>query len=91
MIDKPRRTVDLPIKTGVSAPSDRLVFIYSATSNTSAQTATIAVSDLYSNLITDPANSNTTVIAKGTLLFSNSFGYFAVANNVLKRFPLSSF
>lgn len=91
MTDKPRRTVDLPIKTGVAAQSDRLVFIYTAASNTIAQTATIAVSDLHSNLIADPANSSVTLVAQGTLLFSNGYLYFATANNHLKRIALSDF
>lgn len=77
------------------------------TVNSVAQTATITIQNFFagdpavpilvSNLTfsnisqTDPANSVAITVKQGTLFFSNSFGYIAIANNYLVRWPLNSF
>lgn len=76
------------------------------TSNSVAQTATITVQNLFGNTQgltviaanlqvstqqSDPTHSNSLpTIQQGTMFFSNTFGYVAVANGVLARFNIST-
>jgi len=90
MVDQAKRIPDLPVKTSV-APTDQLVFVFGAANSSTAQTALLAVSDLYSNTIADPSSNSELQVPKGTLLFSNNFGYIALANNYVKRFAISDF
>jgi len=101
MTDQGVRTSNLAIKIGVSNTSDRLMFIYNAANSLIAQTATITVASLFANVpniimkdirSVDPVNSTfTNTIPQGTLYFTNDFGYYAIANGVLRRWPLSDF
>lgn len=75
--------------------------------NSVAQTSTISVQNLLANSPnlqivvanlqvsseqSDPANSTALPsIQQGTMFFSNTFGYIAVANGVLKRWAISTF
>ncbi len=105
MTDQGKRTSSLPIKEIANTVSDRVVFVFNASNTTTAQTATIAINDLLSSanlsivcksLVlddsrSDPTGSNALTIPEGTLFFSSEYGYLAIADNVLKRWPLVSF
>lgn len=78
--------------------NDRVIFLWNydaavaANNPQLAQTSLISISNLLNfPTQTDPANSTSLTITQGSLFFSNTFGYYAVANNVTKRFALSSF
>ena len=102
-----RSTLVLPLKNGVANSGDPLVFVYSYGNSTIAQTALITIDHLFSNTPnlhvvaanlemndfrpTDPANSSILAVEQGTIFFTNSYGYYAVANNQLKRWPISDF
>jgi hypothetical protein len=90
-----KRIDTLPVRT-LAAPTDRVMVYYNAANSFTAQTATITVANLLGNsggfpLYPDPANSTSIMVQAGTLFFSNSHGYYAVADNKLKRFLLSDF
>ena len=86
-----KRIDTLPVRT-LPASTDRVMVYYNAANSLTAQTATIEVGHLVRNLPQpDPANSTSIMVLAGTLFFSNSYGYYAVANNKLKRFLLSDF
>ncbi len=105
MTDQGKKTSSLPIKETANTISDRVVFVFNASNTTTAQTATIAINDLFSSAnlsITckslviddsrsDPSSSTALTIPEGTLFFSSEFGYLAIADNVLKRWPLLTF
>ena len=76
------------------------------TANAVAQTALISINNLLSNTANlvvapttlivatqqaDPANSTALTVQQGTLFFSNTFGYIAIANNITRRFAISVF
>lgn len=91
MADAGKRINTLPIRTS-PASTDRVMVYYNAANSFIAQTATIEVGNLMKNLPQlDPANSTSIMVQAGTLFFSNNYGYYAVANNTLKRFLLSDF
>jgi len=91
MTDQGKTIPALPVQNAVS-DSDRLVILYNAANATTAQTATIAVSDYETrDISTDPANSSVTTIPAGRLFFSNGYLYFSTANNHVKRVALSDF
>lgn len=105
MADSAKKVNELPVKTSANT-SDQMIFIYNAANATLAQTAIITLSNLmantpnlqirasnvgFTNTISDPANSTATTVLAGTVLFSNAFVYFAIANNILKRAALSTF
>lgn len=105
MADQGKRTDALPDKTGLVSANDRVVVLYGANSSV-AQTALIPLRNLLANtanlqvvaanlvlsdIRSNPANSTALTIAQGTLFFSSTFGYFAIANNTLVRWAVSSF
>lgn len=100
MADRGVTTLQLPLKTTANT-GDVVVFIYNyATANSSntgsAQTSIAPLSNVlpatFGQLITDPSHSNTLTVTQGSLLFSNSYLYFATSNNNLVRLgPFSSF
>ena len=94
MTDRAKKISELTVLT--SASGDDLLVIVDDPSGT-AVTKKITVSNLFGNSQANvviygatPANSAIT-IKQGTLLYSNSYLYIAVANNVVKRLPLESF
>lgn len=106
MANQGKTTLQFPQKTAPYDANDVLVFVYGAdTSNTSnavAQTATISIQNFFSSNIVanstiittqqaDPANSHAWVGPQGSIFFSNSYGYVAIAANTLMRFTLNSF
>lgn len=106
MVDQGKRVPDLTNKGSLADSNDVLVFVYSTSNTSQSQTALISAKNLFGNtanlqivaanlvmsdIRSDPANSSVLSVPAGTLFFSNSFGYFAVANNLLKRFAISSF
>lgn len=96
---------NLNVIGAISAPTDKLVLLFNAANSSIAQTVLIAVKDLFANSnvsiscsnlvmkdIRSPVLSSTELtVPQGTLFFSNSYGYFATANNYLKRFALEDF
>jgi hypothetical protein len=91
MVDQGKNIDKLNIKTSPVDANDRIVVIYSAANTTTAQTATIPISGIYSNVQANPANSAALVCKQGLLFFSNTHLYFADANNHLIRVALSAF
>lgn len=106
MSNDARTTLQLPVKAGPLDTSDQIVFVYGISNPVVAQTAVMAISSLFANtanlkivvanlnisdIRADPANSTALTVPKGTLFFSNSFGYFAVSNNNLVRWALNTF
>jgi len=103
MVNQGKTTSDFPIKTTLFDNQDRVVIIYGAstanTSNTVAQTATIAVTNLFAangslnipTLAVDPANSTSMTIGQGSIFATPNFFYVAIANNITRRVALSSF
>jgi hypothetical protein len=93
-----KNTSQFSIKTSPYDSNDCLVFVYGYdTANTVgsvAQTALIPINSISfpsNTTIPDPANSTALTIQQGTLFFSNTYGYIATSNNVVKRFAISSF
>lgn len=86
----------LPVKTGLVA-TDEIVCISNAASNVGGNVSIISLLSLFSNSSlypvqqSDPANANAMTIVSGTMFFSNSFGYIAIANNQLRRWAISIF
>lgn len=107
MADQGVLTFNLPISNGAVNANDCVIILrgYDAAvagSNAQlAQTSIQSITNLFANTPSltlklgpnqvDPANSSALTVAQGTLFFSNTFGYYAVANNTTKRFALSSF
>lgn len=94
MSDRAKKISELTALT--SASEDDLLVIVDNPSGTAA-TKKITVGNLFGNSQANvvihgvtPANSTIT-IKQGTLLYSNSYLYIAVANNEIKRIPLESF
>ena len=86
-----KRIDTLPVRNSI-ASSDRVMVYYNAANSFTAQTATVTVGTLLGHVsMADPANSTSIMVQAGALFFSNNYGYYAVANNVLKRFALSDF
>lgn len=105
MADQSKTTIQLPIQNAVANTNDKIIFVYSANTNL-AQTSLIAVSNLFgntpnlqikivniviANVVANVVTSNALVIPQGTLMFSANYGYFAIANNYVRRFFLSDF
>ena len=94
MSDRAKKISELTALT--SASEDDLLVIVDDPSGTAA-TKKITVGNLFGNSQANvviygatPANSAIT-IKQGTLMYSNSYLYIAVANNVVKRLSLESF
>lgn len=65
-------------------------FVNYLANSTITFTATVGVNNFLIVNANTPANSTITV-TKGTFLYDTDYLYIAVANNTLKRVPLSSF
>jgi hypothetical protein len=106
MVNQGKSTLQFPIKTTLLDANDRVVFIYGAdTANVAApgnvaQTATITVPNLCTAIAptlqvailpSDPANSVSLVIKKGTVFATPSFLYVANEDNHTVRVALAPF
>ena len=92
MVDQGKPISELPIKTKPNVATDRVLFIYNAANTAAQYAATMTMQDLL--LVPkqdDPANSTSIMVKAGTLFCSNSYLYFAIADDKLKRIALSDF
>lgn len=95
MADQGTKVLDLPVKAAVASANDKLVFVYGA-GTANAQTALISIQNAITaygatRLLSDPSTNNALTVQQGQLLFSNNYGYYAIANNTLVRWPLQTF
>lgn len=105
MVNQGKNTSQFRQVTSPNDLGDRVVIVYAANTNV-AQTATISLTNLfsnssnltivvanlvYSNIQSDPTHSNSLTIEEGTLFFSNDYGYFATSNNNVLRWQLQTF
>lgn len=90
MASDAKPVTQLPVVTSLQ-PNDQLVCISNTASANGGNVSLIPVSALFAFQQSDPSTSTSLTIPQGVLFFSNSFGYFSIANNVLKRFAISSF
>lgn len=105
MTTEAKRVIDLTTKTYLSS-TDKILVVFNAANSTSAQTALVTANNLFANSnmtlksnnfmlmdhrASDPANSTALTVANGTLFYTNSYMYVAIANNVLRRVALSDF
>ncbi len=87
MPDQSKKITQLPACT-TPIGTDLIVGVSNVSGN--ATTCKIELKNLVFRYAATPANSTIT-IQQGTSFHDNNYGYIAVANNVLKRFALSSF
>lgn len=99
-----KTTAQLNQANGFYNSNDCIVILYGKdtanTANSVAQTSIISVNNFAASFAqylevptqqADPANATALTINQGLIFFSNTFGYVAIANNVLRRFAISSF
>ena len=91
------KLTDLMVTNLVTTLSSDALVCLANNPNTNPTTVVIKLSDFQNNLTTPikshttPANSTSTTITQGSIFYDTNYGYIAVANNVMKRFSLSSF
>jgi len=103
MVNQGRTTDQLPVKNALYDNDDKFIILYGAstngTSNSIAQTALISVTKAFAAngslripvLTSDPANSTSMTIGKGSVFATSNFFYVADADNHTVRVALSSF
>lgn len=95
MSESSSTVLQLPTKSTVLS-TDKVMIISGAASANGGNLALIAINNLVGNSQfvpvghSDPANSSAWTGPAGTLFFSNTYGYVAIANNVLARFPITT-
>lgn len=97
MANDAKSVIDLPVVVSL-ASTDQVVCVANAAGSNGGNVSLITTKNLFGNSRSfpvqqaDPANAtaNTLVVA-GSVFFSNSFGYVAIANGVLRRWAISSF
>lgn len=94
MSDRAKKITEL---TALTSPANTdVLVIHDASANATKQITVLNLTDtIYANTLvvtgnSTPANSSVTV-TKGTIFYDTSFLYIAVADNTLKRIPLSTF
>lgn len=97
MANDARSVIDLPVRTSLVG-TDQIVCVSNAAGANGGNVSLISIQNLVgnSNFVkvgqADPANSTAnTTVTQGSVFFSNTFGYVAIANGVLRRFSISSF
>ena len=96
MSETSKSILELPTKTFL-AGSDKILVIANAASSNGGNVATITVTNFFGNSSSftvgqsNPANSTSWSGPSGTIFFSDTFGYVAIANNTLRRFAIASF
>jgi hypothetical protein len=101
MANETSKLSQLPVNT-TALGSDRVLLLKNP--DGVANTVTISINNLLSNtsgtlspqtlVLRDNRTAQTSeglIITKGTLFFDDNYLYVAIANNVVKRAPLSSF
>lgn len=92
-----KKFTDIALTNLVTTISQDSLFVVTNKSNTNPTTVAIKLSDLQNNVVVPvqslatPANSNSTTLKQGSIFYDANYGYIATSNNVVKRFPLSSF
>jgi len=96
MTEQSQTVLELPTKSSANS-TDKILIISDAASANGGNVALILVSNLFGNSNAvpvgqdNPANSSSWTGPSGTVFFSNTYGYVAIANNTLRRFAIEDF